>query len=187
MSEYNSPDNLALLHAAVRSVPDFPKHGVIFRDLTPILQDPELFRLLDLEHLNAVVDLYSKVDVVVGMESRGFWFGPSLAHALRAGFVPARKPGKLPGAVVEAEYGLEYGSSQIQIHMDAIKEGHGVLIVDDLLATGGTAEAVGGLVRGLGGNIIAYLFAIELDDLKGRERLEGRVETLMHFPGSDDD
>jgi len=174
--------DLEKIRAAVRSVRDFPKKGIVFRDLTSVMQDPELHLLCSQEHLNAVHDLIDKVDIVVGMESRGFWFGPALAAELGAGFVPARKPGKLPGPTVEAEYGLEYGKDRIQVHADAIMKGARVLIVDDLLATGGTAEAVGGLVRGLGGHIVAYLFAIELDALRGRARLgDVRIETLMHF------
>lgn len=174
--------DLDKIRAAVRSVRDFPKKGIVFRDLTSVMQDPELHLACVSEHLNVVHDLIDKVDIVVGMESRGFWYGPSLASDLGAGFVPARKPGKLPGPIVEAEYGLEYGVDHIQIHADAIKSGARVLIVDDLLATGGTAEAVGRLVSGLGGKIVAYLFAIELDALKGRARLgDVRIETLMHF------
>lgn len=171
-----------LLYNAIRHVPNFPKDGILFKDLTPIMLDSDLFRICLGEHVRAVFDLGDSIDIVVGMESRGFWFGPTVAFFLGAGFVPARKPGKLPCEVVKAKYGLEYGTDEIQIHKDAIKPGDRVLIIDDVLATGGTAEAVGGLVKELGGDILTYLFAIELDALRGREKLgDSRIESLFHF------
>jgi adenine phosphoribosyltransferase len=175
------------LRAAVRSVDDFPKPGIVFRDLTPILLDPVLYSEMLLEHIDAAAALNPTKEgdlnptKIVGMESRGFWFGPQLAFNVGAGFVPARKPGKLPCPTVSQQYGLEYGRDEIHIHTDAIKSGDKVLIVDDLLATGGTAEAVGKIVRSMGGEIVGFLFAIELDDLKGRARLDAPVSSLLHF------
>ena len=167
---------------AIRDVPDFPKPGILFRDITPILADPELMKAsLDL-HLAAVSDLNGRVDRVVGIESRGFLFGPPIAVALGAGFVPVRKPGKLPATTVERRYELEYGFDAVQMHADAIQSGHRVLLVDDLLATGGTAEATCGLIADCGGVVAACLFLVELAGLRGRARLEGhRVEALLRY------
>jgi len=174
-------DNLRL-RAAVRSVNDFPKPGIVFRDLTPILQDPELHKEMIVEHWAVAQTL--KPTVVVGMESRGFWYGPQIAASMNVGFVPARKPGKLPCPTISQQYGLEYGKDEIHIHADAIKPGDRVLVIDDLLATGGTAEAVGKIVTEMGAEVEAFLFAIELEDLKGRERLAQfhcAVIGLLHF------
>ncbi|EDM79058.1 adenine phosphoribosyltransferase [Plesiocystis pacifica SIR-1] len=180
-----APDTEALrarVREAIRSVPDFPKEGILFRDITPVLADAELFRAASALHHSHVADLAEQVDVIVGMESRGFLFGPILAQQLGAAFVPARKPGKLPAATVEERYALEYGENALQMHADAFAEGARVLVVDDLLATGGTAAATGRLIERLGGTVLAYLFLIELDFLNGREVLGGaRVEAVLHF------
>ena len=185
LDNLHSAMSIDKLRDAVRSVPDFPKPGIIFRDLTPILLDPVLNKQMVTAHDRAAVNLapeHPLPDKVVGMESRGFWYGPSTAHYIDAGFVPARKPGKLPGETTSQQYGLEYGKDEIHIHTDAIEKGDLVLIVDDLLATGGTAEAVAKIVEKLGGTVVGFLFAIELDDLKGRERLEGyKVHSILHF------
>jgi adenine phosphoribosyltransferase len=170
------------IRSAVRDVPDFPKPGILFRDITPILADPQLMQVaLDL-HLAAVADLRGKVDRVVGIESRGFLFGPPIAVALGAGFVPVRKPGKLPAMTVEREYQLEYGVDTVQMHADAVVAGHKVLLVDDLLATGGTAQATASLIEGCGGKLLGCLFLIELAGLEGRARLGGhRVDALLRY------
>lgn len=186
MSTILSPSQVEALTvrvaARVRSIPDFPKPGILFRDITPILQDAEsLGAALDL-HVHAIADLVGDVDVVVGMESRGFLFGMALAVRLAAGFVPVRKPGKLPAATHEATYALEYGHDRLQIHTDALAPGQRVLVVDDLLATGGTAAATRELIERLGADIQAMLFLIELEGLRGRERLpQLRVETLLRY------
>jgi adenine phosphoribosyltransferase len=158
-----------LLKAKIRHVPDFPKPGILFYDITTLLRDPEGLRLA----LDALAAPYAAadVDLVVGMESRGFIFGAALADRLGAGFVPVRKPGKLPAASVRVSYDLEYGSDALEIHADAILPGQRVLIVDDLLATGGTAQATIELVSGLGARIVACAFLVELTFLQGRARL----------------
>lgn len=170
------------LRAKVRSVPDFPKPGILFRDITPVLADPASLGLaLTLHHLH-ISDLEPRVDKIVGIESRGFLYGMALAAELRVGFVPVRKPGKLPAATTEVRYSLEYGEDALQIHTDAITAGDRVLVVDDLLATGGTAAATQQLVDQLGGEVLAALFLIELEALGGRERLPGvRVETILRY------
>ncbi len=168
------------LKRTIRSIPGFPKPGIVFRDITTLLQDPRAFR--------AAVDRLSRrfrsshIDKVVSIESRGFIFGSALADRLRAGFVPVRKPGKLPSAVIRESYDLEYGQDTLEIHTDAIRKGERVLIVDDLLATGGTASAVCTLVEKLGGRIIALAFVIELSFLRGRDKLPGRkIFTLVKY------
>lgn len=172
----------AQLRSKIRSIPDFPQPGILFRDITPVLADPVAFeQAVDL-HLHQIRDLFGKLDVIVGMESRGFLFGPILAHRLELGFVPARKPGKLPAETVEENYSLEYGVNTLQLHADAFGHGARVLIVDDLLATGGTAAAAARLVERLGGQVVACLFLIELTALAGREPLAPyRVESLLEF------
>src|SRR5689334_6276926 len=155
----------------IRQIPDFPKPGIHFYDITTLLKDPAGFR--------GVIDGLTghfqgkKIDAVLGIEARGFIFGPALALNLGAGFVPVRKPKKLPAEVESWSYDLEYGKDTLEIHRDAIGKGHNVLIADDLLATGGTAEAVRGLVEKLGGNVVGFSFVVELDFLKGRQRLAG--------------
>ena len=168
------------LRAAIRDVPDFPKPGILFKDITPVLADPKLFRAT-IDHF-AELHAGSHIDVVVGMESRGFLFGAPLAMDLSAAFVPARKPGKLPYDSIEVSYSLEYGSATLVMHSDAVRKGQKVLIVDDLLATGGTASATCKLVERLGGQIIACCFVIELGFLDGRKALQGvPVESIVHY------
>ncbi len=156
------------LAAYIRTVPDFPKKGIGFKDITTLLKDAAAFKKSLDEMQKQFPD---KVDIVVGIESRGFIFGSALAERYGAGFVPARKPGKLPAEVVREEYELEYGTDQLEMHRDAIQPGQKVLIVDDLLATGGTAAATARLVEKLGGEIRGILFLIELSFLNGRDKL----------------
>ena len=172
----------ATVRARIRDVPEFPKPGILFRDITPVLADAAaLTAALDL-HIDRIADLVGKVDKVVGIESRGFLFGMAVAARIGAGFVVVRKPGKLPARVVEASYALEYGTDRLQIHADAITAGERVLIVDDLLATGGTAAAACQLVGSLDGEVVAALFLIELCALEGRGRLPGlRVEAVIGY------
>ncbi len=166
------------LAARIRDVPDFPKPGILFKDITTLLKDGPSFR-------SAIDGLLAKVgprqiDAVVGMESRGFIFGAPIAYALGVGFVPVRKLGKLPSDVVSVEYDLEYGSATLEMHTDAIRPGAKVLIVDDLLATGGTVAGTIELVKRLQGEIVALAFLIELVALKGRDRLQGYdIATLI--------
>lgn len=161
----------------IRDVPDFPKEGILFKDITPLLQSPEGLSA-SIEGLAQVVDPDS-YDLVVGIESRGFIFGTALAHHLGKGFVPIRKPGKLPWQTASESYELEYGTDTIEIHVDAFEPGPRALIVDDLLATGGTAEAALKLVRRVGGEPVACAFVIELSFLPGRDRLDVPVHALM--------
>ncbi len=171
-----------LVRAKIRDVPDFPKPGILFRDISPVLSDAStLAAALEL-HVDRIADLVGSVDKVVGIESRGFLFGMALAHRIGAGFVLVRKPGKLPLATVEATYALEYGEDRLQIHADAIGQGERVVLVDDLLATGGTAAAARDLATRVGGNVVAALFLVELTGLQGRTRLPDlRVETVLAF------
>jgi adenine phosphoribosyltransferase len=164
----------------VRTVPDFPKPGILFYDITTLLKDPKGFATL----IDALAQYYmdKDIDLVLGIEARGFIFGPALAYRLNAGFVPVRKPKKLPGPTVRVTYDLEYGSDVLEIHADAIEPGQRVVLVDDLLATGGTMEATIKLVQQLGGEIAGLGFAIELDFLKGRERFQDYdVFSLLHY------
>ena len=168
------------LKALVRTVPDYPKPGILFYDITTLLKDPTGFATLT--DAMAAHWLERKVDLVLGIEARGFIFGPALAYRLNAGFVPVRKPRKLPAPVVSVSYDLEYGSDTLEIHLDAIQPGQRVLLVDDLLATGGTMEATLKLVRRLGGEPVGLGFAVELDFLRGRERFSGLdVFSLLHY------
>lgn len=159
------------LKKLIREVPDWPKTGILFYDLTTLLRDPHGFRAL----IDKFCEHYknSKIDVVVGMEARGFIFAPAIAYCLGAGFVPVRKPKKLPWKTVKATYELEYGKDTLEIHEDAIHPGQRVLICDDLLATGGTASATVELVKQLGGEVVGAAFAVELSFLFGRVRLKG--------------
>jgi len=193
------------LKASLRQFPDFPSPGILFEDILPIFRDPELhetlIRALDL-HITTSLPPQEKVDVVVGLEARGFLFGPSLALRLGAGFVPCRKKGKLPGEVETEGFEKEYGPDFFQVQQDAVKEGQKVLVVDDIIATGkrhcsdllrwiprvhgadqlhigGSALAAGNLVKKLGGVLLGYVFMLELDFLKGREKLDGPVWTLL--------
>lgn len=161
-------DNLKSL---IREVPDYPKPGILFYDVTTLLKDREGFHSL----VDQLCDHYEgkKVDVVVGIEARGFIFAPALAYRLRAGFVPVRKPKKLPSKTVTETYQLEYGTDTLEIHEDAVTRGQHCLICDDLLATGGTAAAATALVRKLGGEVVGAAFAVELNFLRGRSRLPG--------------
>lgn len=168
------------LAKSIRDVPDFPKEGILFKDITTLLKDPEAFRAA----VNVFVDRYRDkgVDVVVAVESRGFILGGAAAVALGAGFVPVRKPGKLPAATYRETYELEYGTDSVEIHQDAIQPGQRVLVLDDLLATGGTVEAVIRLLSKFDCEIAGVAFLIELDFLKGREKLAGQdVFSHIHF------
>lgn len=164
----------------IREVPDFPKRGILFYDITTLLKDRDAFRSI----VGDLTALYrdKKISKVVGIESRGFILGGPLAHQIGAGFVPVRKPGKLPADIFEVKYNLEYGSNSLAIHRDAITMGERVLIVDDLLATGGTAAATINLVRQLGGEIVGMAFLVELLALKGRAQLDGcEVQALIQY------
>ncbi|NLI78846.1 MAG: adenine phosphoribosyltransferase [Candidatus Riflebacteria bacterium] len=164
----------------IRDVPDFPKPGIIFKDLTPLLRDPAAFAEA-MEHLAAHYR-GSRIKAVAGVESRGFIVGTALALDLGVGFIPLRKPGKLPYKTIRQEYSLEYGTDAIEIHQDAITRGDRILLVDDLLATGGTARAGADLIKKLGGELVGIAFLIELAFLKGREKLAGeQVFSLLTF------
>ena len=166
----------------IRSIPDFPEEGIIFRDITSVLQDADGLHLAIDSMQEKIADL--DFDVVVGPESRGFIFGVPIAYNLHKSFVPVRKKGKLPCETISEEYDLEYGSAVIEMHKDAIHPGQKVVIVDDLIATGGTTEAIIKLVNQLGGEVVGIVFLIELAGLKGRERLEGlRVESVICYDG----
>jgi adenine phosphoribosyltransferase len=164
----------------IRSVPDFPKAGILFYDITTLLQDAAGFRAA-VDSL-ALPFLDQGIDVVVGIESRGFIFGAAVADRIGSGFIPVRKPGKLPSKTVRATYALEYGTDALEMHDDAIRKGQRVLIVDDLLATGGTARATTELVKGMGGQVHALAFLIELLALDGRRKLAGeRIHTVLQY------
>jgi len=168
------------LKKIIREVPDFPKPGILFYDITTLLKDAAGFKAV-IDALEAQFKA-THVDLVLGVEARGFIFAPALAYVLGAGFVPVRKPKKLPARVVREEYQLEYGTDAVEVHADAIKPGQRVLVVDDLLATGGTAAAVGRLVEKLGGKVAGFGFVVELDFLKGRDKLAGYdVFSLLHY------
>jgi len=159
------------IKSLIRDIPDFPKAGIIFRDITPLLSHAQGLRYT-IDHLAHQCKINNlNPDLIVGMESRGFIFAPALAYHLDAGFVPVRKPGKLPAAVHTVEYELEYGTDQLEIHQDAVETEKKVLIVDDLIATGGTAKATAELLQKLGCEVLGFAFIIELKDLKGREKL----------------
>jgi adenine phosphoribosyltransferase len=168
------------LKSLIREVPDFPKPGINFYDITTLLKDAA--------GLRAVIDDLGTaykgkgIEIVVGIEARGFIFAPAVAYALNAGFVPVRKPKKLPSITERVEYELEYGTDILEIHKDAIEPGQKVLIVDDVLATGGTAKAVAQLIEGLGGNVVGLSFVLELDFLNGRAKLPGHsINSLLHY------
>jgi len=168
------------LRKLIREVPDFPKEGINFYDITTLLKDAEGLR----QTIDALAEQFKgeKIDTVIGVESRGFIFAAPLAYHLNAGFVPVRKPKKLPAEKVSVSYDLEYGQDTLEMHKDAVGEGHKILIVDDLLATGGTAKAVVDLVEGLGGNIVGLLFVVELNFLNGREKFNGYdVRSLIRY------
>ena len=161
--------NVDTLKKAIRDIPDFPKQGIIFKDITPVLSDPALFK--------TAVDLFvdrqanARIDKVAVIESRGFLFGAAVAYRMGLGIVPIRKKGKLPYKTVEATYDLEYGSATLQMHVDSVKKGDRILLIDDLLATGGTAAASAKMIEGLGGTVAEIDFLIELAFLKGRDKL----------------
>ena len=168
------------LKSLIREIPDYPKPGIRFYDITTLLKHPSGLRAV----IDALRAHYAGlgIDRVVGIEARGFIFAPAVAYALSAGFVPMRKPKKLPAPIERVEYALEYGSDGVEIHRDAIQPGQNVVIVDDVLATGGTANAVARLIEKLGGKVVALSFVIELDFLKGREKLPGYdVRALLHY------
>jgi adenine phosphoribosyltransferase len=168
------------LKAYIREVPDFPKPGINFYDITTLLQDPLALRMT----VDRFVWLFARkrIDKVVGIESRGFMFGPIVAYDLNAGFVPVRKPGKLPYQKIRQTYDLEYGTDTVEMHNDAVKPGENVLVVDDLVATGGTALAAAKMVESLGGKVTGFGFIIELTFLPGREKLKGyEVESLIRY------
>lgn len=168
------------LKALIRDVPDFPMQGILFRDVTPLLRDPSGLKQV----VDALAERYrgQGIDVVAGIESRGFLFGAPLAVALGVGFVPVRKLGKLPAEKISREYALEYGTNSLEIHRDAVTPGERVLLIDDLLATGGTARAAAELVEELGGRIVETAFIIELAFLNGRAALDGRpVHALISY------
>jgi len=164
---------LDFLKSRIRDVKDFPKPGIVFKDITPLLKDSETLNLT--MRLMVKPFLPEKVELIVGLESRGFLFGPGMAMNLHAGFVPIRKPNKLPADTLSATYQLEYGSDKVEIHADAIIRGNRVVIHDDLIATGGTAAAATELVEKLGGIVVGYSFLIELEFLNGREKLKHDV------------
>lgn len=168
------------LKRLIREVPDFPKPGILFYDITTLLKDKVGFATL----IDAMTERFieKEIDLVLGIEARGFIFGPALAYRLNAGFVPVRKPKKLPAETVKWTYELEYGQDTLEIHKDAVKPGQRVLIVDDLLATGGTAKATADLSKSLGADIRGLAFVVELDFLNGRERLKGfDIVSLLHY------
>jgi adenine phosphoribosyltransferase len=164
----------------IRSIPDFPKAGILFYDITTLLQEPSGVRAAIDSLSTPFVD--QKIDLVVGIESRGFIFGAAVADRIGAGFAPVRKPGKLPSRTMRVSYQLEYGTDALEMHDDAVRAGQRVLIVDDLLATGGTARATSDLVRRLGGEVQALAFLIELIALNGRRRLDGeRIHAILQY------
>lgn len=166
----------------IADIQDFPEEGVTFRDVTPLLKDKEAYQGAIDHFVDWAKSLEEKIDIVAGPEARGFLFGCPVAYNLHAGFVPVRKPGKLPRETVGEKYDLEYGTNEVQIHLDAIEKGQNVIIVDDLLATGGTVEATIKLVEKLGGNVIGIAFLIELEELKGIDKLKGyHVYSVMKY------
>ncbi|MBD3354572.1 adenine phosphoribosyltransferase [Candidatus Woesearchaeota archaeon] len=173
-----------LIKSKIRTIPNWPKQGIMFRDITTLLKDKEGFN----ETINLLIERYKDMDIdaVAGIESRGFITGAVLANRLGLGFITIRKPGKLPGDIVSEEYELEYGTDKIEVHKDAIKKGDKILLVDDLVATSGTCAAAANLIKKLGGDIVECSFVIELPDLKGREKLEKKglkVFSLVEFAG----
>ena len=168
------------LKTRIRNVPDFPKAGILFYDITTLLQDPEGFRLA----IDAVTLPFrdQQIELVVGIESRGFIFGAAVADRIGAGFAPVRKPGKLPSSTIRATYDLEYGSDSLEMHADAVRDGQRTIIIDDLLATGGTARATTDLVKKLGGQVVGLGFLIELTALNGRDKLTGEsIHSVLKY------
>lgn len=170
------------LEEYVRTIPDFPEEGIMFRDITTVIQDPDGLKLA-IDSINSMLEGVD-YDVVVGPESRGFIFGTPVAYANHKAFVPVRKKGKLPCETVEATYSLEYGTATVEMHKDSIKPGQKVVIVDDLIATGGTIQAIAGLIEQLGGEVVKIVFIIELAGLEGRKLLSKYdVESVITYPG----
>lgn len=168
------------IDAAIRDVPNFPKPGILFKDITPVLADAQLMKDIVKEMMTFARSVDAQV--IVGMESRGFLFGVPLAMEMGLPFAPARKPGKLPYETVGFEYELEYGTNRLELHIDAVQPGDRVLVVDDLLATGGTADATARIVRELGGEVAGFTFLVELDFLSGRKALgDVPISSLMHY------
>ena len=170
------------IKAKIRTIPHWPKKGIMFRDITTLIKDPEGLK----ETIDLLYERYKdkKIDKVIGIESRGFIFGAPLAYLLGTGFVPVRKPGKLPAECVSEEYTLEYGTDKIEIHKDAIEKDDRILIVDDLLATGGTMSAARNLIKKLGGKVVECAFIVDLIDLKGRDKLVGEhIYSIVEFKG----
>lgn len=168
------------LSKKIRDVYDFPKEGIVFKDITPVLQDPDYL----IEAINQLQDKIKDIefDYIIGPESRGFIFGVPIAYNMKKGFIPIRKQGKLPFDTKAREYDLEYGTATIEMHVDAIKPGQKVVIVDDLLATGGTSRAIVDLVEEMGGEVASLVYLIELDFLKGKDKLEGyKVESVINY------
>jgi adenine phosphoribosyltransferase len=172
-------DMESLIKNCIRDIKDFPKPGIVFKDITPILQNHEVFAKI----IDTWTERYrdENVDVVAGIESRGFLFGTPLAHKLKAAFVPIRKQGKLPYKTVNISYDLEYGSSTIEMHTDAVKKGQRVVVIDDLLATGGTAGAACKLIEKQGGKVVECAFVVELAFLNGREKINNPIHTLVKY------
>jgi adenine phosphoribosyltransferase len=171
---------MADLKSLIREVPDFPKPGINFYDITTLLKNADGLRAV----LDTMIARYkgAAIDQVVGIEARGYIFAPAVAYALGVGFVPVRKPGKLPSKTVDVEYALEYGTDRLQMHADAVTTGQNVLIIDDVLATGGTAAAVARLVEGQGAKVAGFGFVIELDFLPGRQKLAGYdIYSMLHY------
>lgn len=170
------------LRETIRTVPNWPIHGVMFRDITTLMQNPAAFRYACDQFYQRYRD--REIDKVVGIDARGFIFGAVLAYQLGVGFVPVRKKGKLPFTSIAAEYSLEYGTSTVEMHADSVQEGERVLIVDDLIATGGTIAATINLIERLGGKVLECAFVVELPELRGREKIQGyEIFTLTHFEG----
>ncbi|HED31153.1 MAG TPA: adenine phosphoribosyltransferase [Prosthecochloris aestuarii] len=174
------------IKSRVRTIPDYPKKGIMFRDITTLLKDPVGFRLVIDQITQHYLEHGINFDMIVGMEARGFILGGALSYTLGKGFVPIRKPGKLPGEVIDQEYQLEYGTDKVEMHIDAIDKGTRVLIVDDLLATGGTAMAGAALVEKVGGTVTDMAFIVNLPDIGGQKKLEDngyRLFCLTEFEG----
>jgi len=177
----HSPQGLALVRDSIRAIPDFPKPGILFRDITPLLGDGAALAAAMALHVDAAAQFEGPVDCICGIESRGFLFGLALANHLGVGFAPIRKPGKLPATTVSESYALEYGTDTLELHTDAFSKGARVLIVDDLLATGGTAATACTLVQRVGGTVAGCLFLVELLGLQGRQKLDVPVRSIVTY------
>jgi len=178
LKKYEDGNNMSIKEK-IRTIPDFPKKGIMFRDITTLINDAEGFK----EVIDSFVKRYTGVDIdhVMGIEARGFILGGAIAHALGKGFVPVRKPGKLPAKSIKHEYALEYGTDCLEVHEDAIKKGDKILLVDDLLATGGTALAGAALAEKLGGIVVEMAFIVDLPDVGGRKNIESRGYKMFHL------